>query len=57
MTDQIVNRFAMCQMVRQRAQQLRAGAIPRVEVDSFDRVVTTAIREVEAGQVIARPRR
>lgn len=51
MNEPKMNPFAMCQVVRQRANELRAGAMPRVEVDSFDRVVSTAIREVQAGQV------
>lgn len=57
MTERKPNPFEMCQMVRQRAHQLCAGAVPHVKVDSFDRMVTTAMREVEEGHVKARPRR
>jgi DNA-directed RNA polymerase subunit K/omega len=45
------SRFAAVNVVRRRADELAAGAIPRVPVESFDRHVPTAIRELEAGRI------
>ena len=48
--QKVENRFALCVLTSRRARQLIQGAATAVEVDT-ERVVSTAINEIELGQV------
>ena len=51
MAAEAPNRFELVSIVRKRAQQIRAGAEPLVFPRSNEKLVTTALREFEAGEI------
>ncbi len=51
--EEIPSRFTLIHVAAQRARSLIRGAKPRI--DSTNKVVVTALREVAAGEVIVAP--